>query len=152
MAMPSDAVDAYTEPGSTSIIDVIDPATGLTWVNAETFDAVLLRYPTAVRVNFAEWMAAKAATQDTPIVWRRTSERRYHEMLEVLPPARWIGGAFLVGEPTDHSAATGAPRFSAYRRIGSSEDFTGYEVANRPLTVREFLTAIGRSRDDDGGN
>jgi len=30
------------------------------------------------------------------------TEGRYIEMLEVLPPARWCGGAFLVGEPVDH--------------------------------------------------
>ncbi len=73
-------------------------------------------------------------------------------MLEVLPPAAYLPVAetgyfptvthgFLVGEPWDHCAATGAPRFSAFIKRGytgvKDSDAKFYE-ANRPMTRKEF--------------
>ena len=55
--------------------------------------------------------------------------------LECLPPAAWIGAAFLVGEPSDHHAGTGAPRFQACRYVAGV-----YEASSRPLTLDEFRT------------
>jgi hypothetical protein len=57
-------------------------------------------------------------------------------MLNILPPIAWNGWAFMVGEPDDHCAATGRPRFRGYRMRGNV-----YEVASRPLTVAEFKIA-----------
>jgi len=68
-----------------------------------------------------------------PITWTETTEDRYNDMLEVLPPAAMIGSAFLVGEPSDHCAATGQPRFEAFRQRGAV-----YLVASRPMTIREL--------------
>ena len=36
------------------------------------------------------------------MTWKRTTEAKYDEMLEILPPALWTGLGFLVGEPLDH--------------------------------------------------
>jgi hypothetical protein len=60
-------------------------------------------------------------------------------MLNVLPPAAWIGGAFMVGEPTDHCAETGRPRFQAYRERGMQ-----FEVASRPMTIAEFRAEVSK--------
>lgn len=136
--------DAYAIPGESSLIDVIDNETGLTSVYGETFEQVRTRYPNAERITVASWSAARAAAQDTPILWRRTNRAKYHEMLNILPPALWIGGAFLVGEPMDHHALSGQPRFSAYWQRGSSEDFAVYLVASRPLTCAELRKEVGR--------
>jgi len=58
-------------------------------------------------------------------------------MLEVLPPALWLRGGFLVGEPFDHDAGNGQPRYGAYRRIDG-----GYMVASRPMTTAEFRAEL----------
>ena len=138
----SHCTHAYAVPGEHSIIDVIHPETGLTWVYAETEEQIRVRYPTAVRISLDDWTKRRAAEQDTPIVWTRTSKRKYWEMLEVLPPALWIGGAFLVGEPTDHHATTGQPRFQAYWQRGSSDDFAIYLAASRPMTCAELRAVV----------
>ncbi len=140
----SEYTHAYARPGEDSIVDLIDPETGLTSVYGQTFEQVLERYPNVVRVNLDDWTTARGQEQDTPIVWTVTTKEKYWEMLEVLPPALWIGGAFLVGEPTDHSYTTGRPRFAAYWQRGSSDDFAVYLVASRPLTTQELRKEIGR--------
>lgn len=137
-----DYTEAYAKPGEHSIIDVIDPETGLTSVYHETFEQIRARYPEAERVAIADWQAQRAAAQDTPIVWTRITRRKYWDMLEVLPPALWIGGAFLVGEPTDHHATTGRPRFAAYRQIGADDDSGIYLAASRPMTCEELRQII----------
>lgn len=71
------------------------------------------------------------------ISWLQTDERRYFEMLGVLPPELSVAGGFLVGEPHDHDPETGRPRFDAYRlRDGV------FEVSERPITKKEFLTEM----------
>ena len=129
----ADAVEAYAEPNAESIVDVIHPATGLTWVNGESFEQVQARYPRAERVVFADWLKAKATRQQTPIVWERSGEATYLEMLEILPPAMWVGTEFLVGEPTDHCCVTGAPRFQAYGKCRGV-----YLASSRPITMAEL--------------
>ena len=62
---------------------------------------------------------------------------RYREMLEVLPPARWIGGAFLVGEAMSHDD-NGQPRYAYYFRRGDKH-FHGPD-----LTVPEFEAKHGK--------
>lgn len=88
--------------------------------------------------NFSK---AKAVRQDTPIVWTETTHEKFYYMLEVLPPAKMSGGGFLVGEPCDHHSLTGRPRYSAY-----AEREGRYFVANRPLTVAEFMAEMRRGK------
>lgn len=138
----SEYVEAYAVPGEHSIIDVIDPETGLTACMGNTPEQLRERYPNAIRINLDEWSKQRAAEQDSPIRWTETTHRKYMEMLEILPPALWIGGAFLVGEPTDHHATTGRPRFQAYREVGS--DSTGYRyfASSRPITCAELRAIV----------
>lgn len=125
--------EIYAVPGEHNIIDEINPNTGLTCVFGHTEAQVLARDPKAVRMLWKDWAAWKATTQNTPITWAPCTPAKYHEMLGVLPPARWRGGMFLVGEPMDHSISTGQPRYSAYwHRNGF------FFVASRPLTSAEF--------------
>jgi len=132
--------DVYAVPGRSSIIDTINPSTGRTAICGHTEAEVRAREPRAVRMTYADWQAAAVARQQGPIVWEATTREQYHEMLEILPPAVWIGGAFMVGEPMDHCFATGRPRFSAYWQRSGGE----YVTASRPLTVAEFKKEIGR--------
>lgn len=124
----------YARPGDYgSIIDVVDPVTNRSRVYSEDLDQIRQRYPDAVIMVWADWQAGKAALQQTEVVWSRVTERKYHEMLEVLPPVAWTADGFMVGEPEDHCIMTGAPRFRAYLHRGGV-----YLVASRPMTVREF--------------
>jgi hypothetical protein len=61
------------------------------------------------------------------------TEARYYEMLNVLPPERMRGGAFLVGEPFNHNAA-GEPRFDYFYQKDGRYYYGGL------LTTREFDT------------
>lgn len=54
-----------------------------------------------------------------------------------IPPAKMAGGNFLVGEPYDHSASNGLPRFQMYRKSGNR-----YYVSNRPVTKIEFKNLL----------
>lgn len=129
-----DFTECYAVPGAGHIIDVINPATGLTFVNGKTEADVIAEYPDARRMQWSDWQAARAAEQQRAIFWDSVSEAIYERMLNCLPPVRWDGDSFMVGEPEDHCMATGAPRFRAYRKHGS-----GYLSASRPMTVAEFL-------------
>lgn len=128
---------AFAVPGSGSIIDVINPETGRSAIYAQTLEEIQQRNPGAQRISLDDWQREKAASQDTPISWKRTTVEQYDEMLNCLPPAFWRFGLFLVGEPWDHHALTGEPRFTAYRKVGSSDDLARYFVASRPITRRE---------------
>ena len=136
--MRLDFTDCFAVPGEDSIIDGVNPDTGRSLILGQTLEQVQSRYPAAVIVSWEAWRAEQAAKQDTPISWCPSTEKQYHEMLNVLPPAAWVGGLFLVGEPTDHSFSTGQPRYEAYWQRGSSE----YFVSSRPITVAEFRTAL----------
>ena len=103
-----------------------------------TLDEVRREYPGAEIMPLETFCRRKAALQRTPITWTKTTRKRYVEMLEVLPPAEWQQGGFLVGEPFDHDALTGRPRYQAFRKRGPY----AYEVASRPLTVAEFRTEL----------
>lgn len=136
--------ECWAVPGAGHIIDMIHPLTGLTVYGHKTAADIAAQEPGAVRMTIADWVKAKAERQHTPITWAPTTVRQYHEMLEVLPPAMWSFGAFLVGEPMDHDAETGAPRFSAY-----FHEHGLYFVASRPMTraeLRAFLNQKGIAR------
>jgi hypothetical protein len=124
--------DCYAIPGEESIIDVIHPVTGLTVYCHETLEQIQLRYPGAIRMTVDAFCEQKAARQHRPITWEPITEEKYYEMFEVLPPII-RGNGFLVSEPWDHDAQTGAPRYGAYRHRGET-----YEAASRPMTVKEF--------------
>jgi len=118
------------------IIDTVAPD-GLTTHRRETYEQVLERYPDAVLVDFNEWLAKKAELQNTPVEWTETTEENYWYALECLPPAKMAAGNFLVGEPYDHSAGNGLPRFQMYRKSGNR-----YYVSNRPVTKIEFKNLL----------
>ena len=148
------ATRLYAVPGAHNIVDTINDTTGLTSVNRETFEQVRERYPLAVCLTWEEWRAQQIARQQTPITWADTDEHKYREMLEVLPPAFWVGGLFLVGEAMDHDYATGRPRFSAYwHRRTAAGIFDRYLVASRPLTIAEARSIVapgGQAVNDFG--
>ena len=125
-------VDCYAVPGEDSIIDVIHPLTGLTVYCKDTQEQIQLRNPGAIRMTIEEFCQQKATRQHSPVTWEPITEEKYYEMFEVLPPII-RGNGFLVSEPWDHDAETGAPRYGAYRKRGET-----YETANRPMTVQEF--------------
>ena len=64
--------------------------------------------------------------------WNKTTEEKYWEMLEVLPPAIMTGNGFLVGEPLDHNSA-GQPRYEAFVEKGGE-----FYVAAEAMTVADF--------------
>lgn len=142
----------YARLGDNSIIDVINPATGRGQYGGETLEQVQKEYPGACVMPLAEYCADKAKRQDTPVEWSEVTEEHYHEMLNVLPPAAWQGGAFMVGEACDHHAGTGRPRFQALRRKPefSHEGVrirTGstYWASSRPMTHAEFCAMFGKT-------
>ncbi len=146
-----DATEAFAVPGEDSLIDCLRPD-GRTFIYGSTLEEIRERYPTAERINIADWSKAKADRQDTPVIWSEVTRDRYWEMLEVLPPAAYlpvaetgyfptITAGFLVGEPWDHHATTGAPRYAAFIKRGTNGvKFTDakYYESDRPLTRKEF--------------
>jgi len=128
-----EAKECFAEPGESNIVDWINPHTKKGWYSNETLEQVKLRYPKAEIVDFKKWIEAKAGKQHTPIAWCLSTEEQYDEMLNVLPPAAFHRGGFLVGEPDDHDCTSGQPRYTAYRRYGDK-----FYKANRPMTCKEF--------------
>ena len=127
------ATECYAQPESETLIDMIHPITGLTLCYGETLEQVRERYPQAERMTYEAWCAAKAARQDSPLTWQEITEERYEYAFEVLPPAAYSQYGFLLGEPQDHHAGNGQPRYSAYRHINGR-----YEESSRPVTIAEF--------------
>ena len=135
-ARATDPEMCYADKSRSTVIDTIRPD-GLTTYRRETFEQIRTRYPNAELMSLDDFCAWKAEQQRTPIVWEETTEERYFEMLEVLPPALMASGGFLVGEAYDHDAGNGQPRFQAFRKRSGA-----FEVANRPMTVSEFREAV----------
>ena len=121
------------------MIDTIDSETGLTHIYRKTLEQVRAEqntwadYSKAERMTIEAFCQSKAAAQETPITWHPTTEEIYNRMLECLPPASWTDKGFLVGEPDDHHAITGQPRYQAFLKRGND-----YLKSNRPLTKAEF--------------
>lgn len=130
----------YAVPGAHNIIDTINEATGLTSINGQTFEEIRAREPRAILYTWDEWRAVQIERQHTPITWEPTTADQYRRMLEILPPAFWEFGLFLVGEPMDHDYASGEPRFTAYWHRGNR-----YLTASRPVTRDEAATMIRQS-------
>jgi len=74
--------------------------------------------------------------------WKNTTEERYDEMLCVLPPEYWKGGAFLVGEATNHRrcnvSGEYADTFQGFREFST----VIFEETSEPVTREEFLELI----------
>lgn len=136
-ALKDKRMKAYAVPNARNLIDTIDETTGLTSISKETLEEVRKRHPGAELVDVDQWCEAKQREQLSPITWQETDEETYWEMLECLPPATMAGGAFLVGEPMDHLAATGEARYEMHRKDGDS-----YYVSSRAVTVAEFKTIM----------
>lgn len=138
MSTPMTATECFAIPGHT-MIDTIDSETGLTHINRKTLEQVRAEqhtwadYSKAERMTIDAFCESKAAAQDTPITWEPTTAERYDEMLGCLPPVLWTGNGFLVGEPYDHHAITGQPRYQAFFKRGET-----YLQSKRPLTKAEF--------------
>lgn len=73
------------------------------------------------------------------MTWTETTEKRYYEMLGILPPASYgPDGAFQVGEPHDHK--NGRPTFASFKVVDGK-----YFESDEPLTFREFEAEVGKS-------
>ena len=133
------AHDGYND----SIIDMINPDTGLSFVCGENLEQIRTRYPDAVIREFDELTTEKAREQDAPGEWLDCTEERYWDALNVLPPAARNGGGFLLGEAQDHHSRTGRPRFSCYRKSRDGETFATY---SKPITFAQFCEFFGPSQ------
>lgn len=133
----SDSTHAFAVPGASNFIDCIHPVTGLSWWDGHNLEEIQARYPGAQIVEISQWCKELGARQDSPVEWSETTEEQYWEMLEAVPPACMLAGSFLVGEPWDHHAVSGLPRFHAYLKRGNE-----YLASNRPLTIPEFKSIV----------
>lgn len=114
-----------------TIIDTVE--NGRTRVYGKTLDECRAEYPDAQEMTVDAFIDWKAAQQATPIEWEATTEDRFEDMLCCLPPIGWCNKGFLVGEPWDHEAKTGQPRYQAFRKT-----LDGFLCSSRPLTVKEW--------------
>jgi hypothetical protein len=120
-----------------TVIDVLNPFSGLTACFGKTLADVRKEYPDAEEMLLEDWCAWKAAQQRTPITWQPTTPERYEYALNAVPPEVMWRGWFLMGEPENHDAGNGQPRSYAYRN-----GLGGFEVSSRPMTRSEFLSEL----------
>ena len=126
------------------LLDFAHPHTDRSQFNNLTLEEMQRIYPGAEIVNYNDFKAAKAARQDAePREWKEVTKERYMDMLEVLPPAAMRRWAFLVGEPYDHHAGTGRPRFACFKREGGNH----YELSCH-ITHAEFCQMFGQTSYD----
>lgn len=132
----------FLVPGAAHPQDLVHPITGHGVYSGDTPERMAERFPGVSVVEIAEYRRRRAAEQDAPITWRRSTREAFWYALEVLPPIGWRNGTdsewFLVGEPYDHHAVTGEARFEAHWRVGDS-----YFVSSRPMTLRELRELRG---------
>ena len=129
----NDCTHVVAVPGHNQAVDIIHPITGRMIYGGKTVAECIADNPGAVVMTFDELTSQIAERQHTPIVWEPSTYEAFDYGLNVLPPAIWIRGGFMVGEPCDHDAETGQPRFQAFRERGDI-----YERASRPMTRAEF--------------
>lgn len=142
------ATHALAEPGG-PLIDVLRPD-GTTYYTRETLEQVRAsRYPQAEVVIIDEWIAERAEVQHRPIEWREVPAHEAERMRgEVFPAAFGPRGAFLMGEPANHSYRNGAPMFDAFRATSWNEygDPLTWEGSNRAITKAEFIAEMEYAR------
>ncbi len=147
------ALHCFAVPGVT-MVDEINPATGRSVIYGKTLEDVRRHYPDAQVMTIDGYCQSKAAAQDTPIVWLNSTEERYNEMLECLPPAAMNSHGFLVGEPMDHHATTGRPRYTAFIQwttSGEGWSETSYFELSRPITKVEFVALTAAMNERKAG-
>ena len=116
-----------------NIDDLINPETGLGLFGKKTVENMVAKGGELMSVE--EFYNRKFAKQNTPLEWAEVDADSYDEAMGCVPPIDLSSSGFLVGEPWDHCAKTGAPRFTAYRFDGVK-----YTKSNRPMTRKEFTT------------
>lgn len=132
-----DPTECFAVPESDSIIDCVHPVTGKTCIYGKTLEDVQQEEPGAIRMTIDEFCERKALRQDVPVQWEDITEDRYYELMECLPPAAYADNGFLVGEPWDHHAGTGKPRYQACRIVNGQ-----HQASHRPMTKAEFKGGI----------
>lgn len=137
----NDDTQCFVSKTAGTVIDFVNPETGKTGCFSKNLEMCRDTYLDAEMMTLGEWCEWKAAQQRTPITWdEEVTEERFYDMLECLPPAAGTKGwrEFLVGEPFDHDALSGEPRFDGFRHIGGR-----YFASSRPMTVTEFRAEVG---------
>jgi len=137
MANINDCTHCFASRERQTIIDLLNPDTDRGVWGGGSLAEIRHGYPDAEIVTIDDFCAWKAEKQRTPVEWLWAAESEYFDMLNCLPPAAQIGRAFLVGEPYDHDAGNGQPRFTAYRIEGDR-----FLVSSRPVTIAEFRESI----------
>ena len=122
----------YVSKTTGTVIDLLRPD-GLTVYYGRTLAETREKYPDAEQMTLDDFMAWKIEKQHTPVTWEETTQEQYDEMLCCLPPEMYSSVGFLAGEPTDHDASNGLPRFQAYLRAHGR-----YYASSRPMTRKEF--------------
>ena len=77
-----------------------------------------------------------------PELFKQCDERRYNEMLEVLPPLAWVRKGFLVSEPWSHRECKISGKYRAtYTAMVAHRGPLGthYFESTSGLTVPEWL-------------
>ena len=141
----NDCTHCIAVPGENTAIDLVHPITGRTVYGNKTLAQVRKERPEYAGAELMTWddfSQAVADRQHAPVEWAETTEEDYDYGLNVLPPALWIKGGFLVGEPYDHDMSNGQPRFQAFR-----QDRGKPEKSNRPMTRAEFRRELGQGAE-----
>lgn len=131
--------EAFAEPQAINIIDVVNPHTDRGAYSDETIDEIRQRHPKAQRYNLDAWIADKETRLNFRPEWNETTKESFDWGLECVPPALWVGGYLLVGEPSDHHGVGGSARYPAYKRTPA-----GYFEASRPMTSKEIRELINK--------
>ena len=139
----NDSTQCFVSKATGTIIDIINPHTGKTFCLSKTRDDLLTEgYKDVELMTVGDFLTWKAAQQRTPITWKYVNKEQFYYALECLPPATGTAGwrDFLIGEPYDHDALNGKPRYQGYRRVGKQ-----YFQSSRPMTVTEFNIEVGET-------
>ncbi len=92
-----------------TVIDFVNPSTGKTLYYSKNLETCRETYLDAEMMTLGEWC-------DGTKGWRE----------------------FLVGEPYDHDALSGEPRYQGFRQTSA-----GYFASSRPMTITEFRAEVG---------
>ena len=128
-----DFQECYALPDFRCMQDVIHPITGLTMSYQKSEADMVKQHPTILRMTVEAFCQKKAELQNAPVEWMPTDQATYYDRLEALPPEFMDGSRFLLGEPMDHCAKSGLPRFEGYYARNGR-----YFYTSRPVTVRDF--------------
>lgn len=82
------ATQCFVQPDTFTIIDTVHPITGKSVCYGDTLEQVQARYPGAIIGDFEEWCLKKEQSFLTEPM--EIDRDRYDEMLNVLPPKRWV--------------------------------------------------------------